>query len=182
MILMDIQMPVVDGITAARAIRALGGRAAQIPIVALTANAYASDIAECRSAGMSDHLSKPVSMAALGAAMTRWLGEEAPPVERRRPSNANTSSLADKFAQRKGEYAARLAELQRALSTASNEERGPLMSEAEEIAHKLAGTAAMFGERPLGELAAAVEDSLGAEAENGSAKIGDLIEALRRAA
>lgn len=182
MILMDIQMPVVDGITAARAIRALGGRASQIPIVALTANAYASDIEECRRAGMSDHLPKPVSMAALGAAMTRWLGTEVPTVDRRRPSPENELSLADRFAQRKDEYAARLAELQRALATASDEEREPLMGEAEKIAHQLAGTAAIFGERPLGELAAAVEDSLRAEAENGSARIGDLIGALRRAA
>jgi len=147
LILMDIQMPVVDGLTATRAIRDLGGRASQIPIVALTANAYKSDIEECHNSGMVDHLSKPVSMAELGAALTRWLGAEAPPVERRRASDTNRLSLADKFAQRKVTYGIRLVELQRALSSASDEDRELLMAEVEKIAHNLAGTAAMFGEQ-----------------------------------
>ncbi|MEA2676229.1 MAG: hypothetical protein QOJ81_370, partial [Chloroflexota bacterium] len=59
LILMDIQMPVMDGLTATRAIRALGGRAATIPIVALTANAFAIEMQQCRDAGMNDHIAKP---------------------------------------------------------------------------------------------------------------------------
>lgn len=182
MILMDIQMPVVDGIAATRAIRALGGRAAAIPIVALTANAYSSDVELCRSAGMVDHLSKPVSMAALGTALTRWLGKDGTPVERRRAADTNELTLAERFAQRKAGYEARLAELQGALATLSDQDREPLFAEVENIAHNLAGTAAMFGEHRLGEQAAAVEDSLRAEEQSGSACIHDLLHALRRAA
>jgi PAS domain S-box-containing protein len=181
MILMDIQMPVVDGIAATKAIRGLGGRASQIPIVALTANAYEADIHECRNAGMVDHLSKPVSMAMLGATLTRWLRKDEPRIERRAVSLPNMRPLADKFADRKSAYAARLAELGGALSAGSPEERESLIAEAEEIAHKIAGTAAMFGEPELGEAAAEAEDGL-KEAGDGSVWIGHLLKALRRAA
>jgi CheY-like chemotaxis protein/anti-sigma regulatory factor (Ser/Thr protein kinase) len=61
-ILMDMQMPVMDGVTAARAIRA--AEAAQgrrrTPIIALTANAMSHQIAECRAAGMDSHVAKPI--------------------------------------------------------------------------------------------------------------------------
>lgn len=60
-ILMDLQMPVMDGYTAAREIRACGHvRAGTVPIIALTANAFAEDIAKALSAGMNDHVSKPI--------------------------------------------------------------------------------------------------------------------------
>ncbi|MDZ4738673.1 MAG: ATP-binding protein [Alphaproteobacteria bacterium] len=58
-ILMDMQMPEMDGITATRIIREMPGTAKTVPIVALTANAYESDIEACHAAGMSGHLGKP---------------------------------------------------------------------------------------------------------------------------
>ena len=67
-ILMDMQMPVMDGCEAARAIRALDAR---IPIIAVTANAFAEDIARAREAGMSDHVTKPISLDALSGALAR---------------------------------------------------------------------------------------------------------------
>ena len=67
-ILMDMQMPVMDGCEAARAIRALDPR---IPIIAVTANAFAEDIARAREAGMSDHVTKPISLDALSGALAR---------------------------------------------------------------------------------------------------------------
>lgn len=72
LVLMDIQMPVCDGIDATRAIRASGIDADRLPIVALTANAYATDIDQCSDAGMQDHLPKPVTMASLSAMIARW--------------------------------------------------------------------------------------------------------------
>ena len=76
LILMDIQMPVMDGYEAARRIRARPGEDARIPILAMTANAMASDRAECFAAGMDDYLSKPVRRAVLRAALEDWLAQE----------------------------------------------------------------------------------------------------------
>ncbi|MEZ5965959.1 MAG: ATP-binding protein [Planctomycetota bacterium] len=73
LVLMDVQMPVMDGIAATRAIRALGGEGARVPILALTANAQNGDREECLGAGMNDYLTKPVRAAALREAMARWL-------------------------------------------------------------------------------------------------------------
>ena len=63
MIFMDIQMPVMDGYEAAKAIRSLKRKdAAGLPIVAMTANAFEDDIREALRAGMNAHLAKPVAI------------------------------------------------------------------------------------------------------------------------
>ena len=58
-VLMDVHMPEMDGLEATKAIRSLSGPVARIPIVALTANAFAADIEQCRAAGMNAHVGKP---------------------------------------------------------------------------------------------------------------------------
>ena len=64
--LMDIQMPILDGYAAARAIRASGHEdASVIPIYAMTANTFAEDVAKALAAGMNGHLAKPIDMNAL---------------------------------------------------------------------------------------------------------------------
>jgi PAS domain S-box-containing protein len=75
LVLMDVQMPVMDGLTAARAIRALpGSNAKSTPIIAMTANVLPEQVQKCLDAGMDDHLGKPISPAALLAVLSRWSG------------------------------------------------------------------------------------------------------------
>jgi CheY-like chemotaxis protein/anti-sigma regulatory factor (Ser/Thr protein kinase) len=77
LVLMDVQMPVMDGLTAARRIRALSTSAARAtPIVAMTANVLPDQIAKCLAAGMDDHLGKPMQPARLLEAITRWAGHD----------------------------------------------------------------------------------------------------------
>ncbi len=74
LIFMDIQMPVMNGYEAARHIRALEhGQARHVPIIAMTANAFADDIREARAAGMDDHIAKPVEVAKLLEVLEKWL-------------------------------------------------------------------------------------------------------------
>jgi CheY-like chemotaxis protein len=79
LVLMDMEMPVMDGLAATQAIRRLGDRVRNIPIVALTANAMAEEVARARQAGMNDHLSKPVERDVLLAMIAKWSGEAALP-------------------------------------------------------------------------------------------------------
>ncbi|RAI43053.1 ATP-binding protein [Rhodoplanes roseus] len=64
-VFMDMRMPEMDGLDATRAIRALGGAWSRVPIVALTANAFADDVVACREAGMSDFIAKPLRKSVL---------------------------------------------------------------------------------------------------------------------
>ena len=74
LILMDCQMPVMDGLAAARAIRKAESKGVRVPIVALTGNAMPGDREACVAAGMDDYLAKPFSLAALKAMLDRWTG------------------------------------------------------------------------------------------------------------
>ena len=72
LVLMDIQMPIMDGLAATHAIRGAGVPAEELPIVALTANAYADDIEACLAAGMQAHLAKPIRLGQLSTAIENW--------------------------------------------------------------------------------------------------------------
>jgi PAS domain S-box-containing protein len=76
LVLMDMEMPIMDGIAATKAIRRLGERVRDIPIIALTANAMVEQVARCRAAGMNDHLAKPIDREALLALISKWSGHE----------------------------------------------------------------------------------------------------------
>ncbi|MBY6263955.1 response regulator [Azospirillum sp. 412522] len=72
LVLMDVQMPVMDGLEATRRIRALSGPVGRIPILALTAGVMQIEVERCLQAGMNAHLAKPLEKAKLLAAIGRW--------------------------------------------------------------------------------------------------------------
>lgn len=72
-IFMDCQMPVMDGYEATRKIRALETNGAEVPIIAMTANALVGDRDQCLEAGMNDYLAKPVKINALRETISRWI-------------------------------------------------------------------------------------------------------------
>lgn len=153
LVLMDMQMPVMDGLEATRRIRAQGIDAAALPIVALTANAYVDDVAACLDAGMQAHLAKPVQMDALTATLARWAGLAAPPAAATR--KRFSPAIEARYRQRKTEALERLDALLRAGTFTDAE-----LSDVVDMLHKLAGTAEMFGDASLGKQAHALETTV----------------------
>ena len=79
LVLMDIHMPVMDGLASTRAIRALGGKASQVPIIAITADVMNDARDAALAAGVNDFVSKPVHMVRLQEAIQKCLKGEVPP-------------------------------------------------------------------------------------------------------
>ncbi len=73
LVLMDVQMPGMDGCEATRRLRRMEGARAKLPVIAVTANVLPADRRRCEEAGMDDVLHKPVDFATLEAALARWL-------------------------------------------------------------------------------------------------------------
>ena len=93
LVLMDCQMPEMDGFSAASEIRRAEAGGRRVPIVALTANAMSGDRERCLAAGMDDYVPKPVVADILREALCRWLGPAAPPV--RSPTAPATPPVLD---------------------------------------------------------------------------------------
>ncbi|MBK1700973.1 response regulator [Thiococcus pfennigii] len=176
-VLMDIQMPVMDGLAAARAIRGLPG-GADLPIIAMTAHAMAGDREKTLAAGMNDHITKPVDPVDLFSALVRWIphGERpadgAPPPRRASRPAADLPELPGyevdaalaRLAGNVRLYRRLLAEFARSHADAADRLRTALdrgqREDAERLAHTLKGVAGSLGHRHLQEAAAALETGL----------------------
>lgn len=76
LILMDLQMPVMNGHDATRALRAMGRKdIRELPIIAMTANAFLDDVQQSKASGMNEHMSKPLDVDQLQRMLSRWLGK-----------------------------------------------------------------------------------------------------------
>ena len=179
LVLMDVQMPLMDGLTATRRLRDAGFAPARLPVIALTANAYADDIAACSEAGMQAHLAKPYTIDELTEVLRRWSAAAPPPEAQRASSGPKFSlSLQDRFAARKAEALAELDALVRRGTYTDTE-----LADVAETLHKLAGTAGMFGEGALGDEARRLEEGLETWAEaDRVARINAAVAAIARAA
>ncbi|MFM7350155.1 MAG: ATP-binding protein [Erythrobacter sp.] len=169
LVLMDVQMPDCDGLAATRAIRAEGIGPGQLPIIALTANAYPEDVTAVREAGMQGHLAKPVVFAQLARTLQRWLPTrivEDEPLAAPLPGRARARSpqLVARWETRRSETinAVRAGLVEGWLEEAgepSAATAGRRTALARQL-HKLAGSAALFDAPQLGEAASALERAI----------------------
>ena len=159
LVLMDVQMPIMDGIEATRSLRKAGITADELPILAQTANAYSDDVERCLAAGMQGHLAKPIRLRSLRAAIQKWL-----PSDHFREASASSApqtsldpgeALAKRYAERRKTTFDALDRL----DVANPLDRGEVEAVAQ-LLHKLAGAAGMFGEEELGEIARMQEKAM----------------------
>lgn len=164
LILMDISMPVLDGRGATREIRSGQGLCAQIPIVALTANAMQEEQAAYLADGMTDVLTKPLSRAALINIVTRLCtgpdNTAAQPVDLSHLNDLREVLGADALAKLMARFK---KEVEQAIENLTGNEQSDL-PEVARRSHEIAGSAAYFGVGHLHKLLATIE---------GAAKSGD---------
>jgi CheY-like chemotaxis protein/HPt (histidine-containing phosphotransfer) domain-containing protein len=137
LVLMDVQMPGMDGLSATRAIRAVN-RFAQLPIIAMTAQALPAQIETCHEAGMNDYLAKPITPAALIAAIDKWAGAGRSPREVAPQADQSMTELRDEFV---AQCAKDLARVKSLLACGTPGAREGL----KRLVHRVAGTAGMLG-------------------------------------
>ena len=95
LVLLDCQMPGIDGYEAAQRIRELKNRNRLVPIVAVTANAMPEERARCLQAGMDDYVSKPLNLDRLRGLLATWIGEESPVTDDPAPPAEDVVPAAD---------------------------------------------------------------------------------------
>ena len=160
-ILMDVQMPGMDGLEVTRRIRRLGNGTETIPIVALTANVMAEQVAECRAAGMDEHLTKPIRTEELFEVIARvgTLADLQDPAQ-------ETPGDADPLAALKGRYRFRMSTLAAEFAGMKALDEPDRTRSIAALAHSVAGTSGSMGFDAVSKAAftleAAANESLGA--------------------
>ena len=154
LVLMDVQMPDMDGLAATRVIRGMSG-CEDLPIVAMTAQALTSQIAACREAGMNDYLAKPITPAALFAILEKWTDQSDQPVGTAEPEEG-LAKLRDEFVVQCGTDLARVKSLLACGTPGAREE-------LKRLVHRVAGTAGMLGLANISICASELDKSLGRE-------------------
>lgn len=157
LILMDVQMPVMDGLTATRVIRSLPGPAHATPIIGLTANALPEQVAACREAGMDDHIAKPVDLDMLiervgGIAARQASGPGL-------PDPAQTQAQEDALNALGRRYVEHLKTLPAELDRLCGQDVPARANGLATLAHSVAGTAGSLGFPALSAAAFELEDS-----------------------
>ncbi|MFL9841614.1 CHASE domain-containing protein [Sphingomonas sp. ST-64] len=159
LVLMDIQMPVMNGLVATEQLRAKGHSPERLPIIALTANVYQDDVDACIAAGMQAHLPKPLRREALERAIATWARRSGPVRGTAdtvpEAAAAIPTSLVERYTGRR----AALVDLLRAFDIGVAKETQRVARLVSEI-HKLAGTAAYFGDDAAGAAAREIEPAL----------------------
>ncbi|MGG5808729.1 response regulator [Falsiroseomonas sp. CW058] len=173
-VLMDVQMPVMDGLDATRRIRELGGRNGRVPILAVTASALPEQVAACQAAGMDGHLPKPIDRESLLSAVARLaaggklaMPVAASPAEPEAPlldEAALRSLAADLGPTADAVIAEFVAELRLGYETLSTPAIASDAGRLRHAAHRMLGAARTLGARRL---AGAIE-ALQAEAHAGA--------------
>ncbi len=153
LVLMDIMMPVMDGVQAARRLRDLGFSAEELPIIAVTAAASSSEARTYLSAGMQACVCKPILLEELSGVIATWL-----PHAVRTQNDVNEQPVSSL----KQRYQTRKADTMRRIEAALAEEdlRPETLAKIRHLLHKLAGTAGSFGEASLGDTAMRCEIAL----------------------
>jgi len=164
LVLMDVHMPVMDGITATRLIRGMPGAKAQLPIIAITA-----DVLECArdrllGVGMDDYIPKPVDPRLFRIVVRRWIGGASIHAPSRTEMPADDPIFVDLRKQYRGRLlddAARLDSLWSVFSKSDDPTCRTRLAEAMmRLAHSLAGSAANFGFAAIGAAATPLDGSL----------------------
>jgi PAS domain S-box-containing protein len=196
-VLMDVRMPGMDGLEATRRIRTLGGTRGTVPVVALTAQVFTEQIAACRAAGMDTHVGKPFTLENLLGAVTRVVEErlsgapvpmpdlpdmKAPPAPvlpvldhitlERTAALLNGSSVRSFL----DTLTVRAEELRRNLG--ARDGMSAIDDSLANAAHRIAGSAGMFGFDRLAHVAKHFEDAVKAHSPDAEALADDLDSAL----
>ncbi|HXF49700.1 MAG TPA: response regulator [Verrucomicrobiae bacterium] len=172
LVLMDVQMPELDGLEATREIRKMAGPQAKIPIIAMTAHALSGDREKCLKAGMNDYVSKPIEPLELREVVERWMARRplAPPVVAAKENNRRAAPVDwARLEQASGGDAAFrrqlievfLADCENRLGLLNEALRTKNFTRMEREAHSIKGASANFGASGLSRLAGELEEQAG---------------------